>query len=391
MTVIQYEAPVPLPASRPGDELIEGPVGDVARLRAAAEYAGFIAGTEFVPAALRGNPAAIAAAMLAGAEVGLKPMAALRMVAVIQGRPTLTAEAQRGLVTGAGHELWFEESTVTRAIAAGRRRGSDRVGRVTWTLDDAKRAGISGGNNWQKYPAEMLRARASAALARAMFADVTLGIPASEELEGDTENGAVVLDPAPDAPPPKPARTRRRQPAAPAAGAAPAEPQPAQPVPPTPPPDDQPTPDIPPEPLATDAYKRRIFATMRDLGFAAGLDEPAARARRLAYVSKVVGRTIDSSNDLTISEAGQVIEQLDADKKARLAGEKAMLDELIATFDATPEPGGPQTPQDSGPATGEQPTAPEPGGDPGPPGEAEHAESGPADPPPDDDGFPEGF
>jgi hypothetical protein len=344
MTVVQYEAPSPLPPSRPGDELAAGPTGDVARLRAAAEYAGYIAGTEFVPEALRGKPDAIAAAMLAGAEVGLKPMASLRMVAVIKGRPTLTAEAQRGLVTGAGHELWFEESTVTRAIAAGRRAGSDRVGRVTWTLDDAKRAGIAGQQNWQRYPAEMLRARASAALARTMFADVTLGIPATEELEGEPENGSAPLpaeltSPA-DAPPAPRRQPRRRQPATPppppVAGPAPAE-DATPALPPTPPPDEQTPPPVPAEPLATDAYKRRIFASMRDLGLATGLAEDAARERRLGYVSKVVGRQVESSNELTIGEASRVIEQLDTDKAAKAADEQAFLEELRARLDATVE------------------------------------------------------
>src|SRR5215831_1224397 len=190
MTIQQYESPPPLPPSRPGDELQAGPTGDVARLRAAAEYASYIANTSLVPEALRGDPAAIAAVMLAGQELGLKPMASLRMVVLIRGRTALTAEAQRGLVTSEGHELWFDESTVTRAIAAGRRRDSDRVARITWTLDDAKRAGIAGGENWRRYPAEMLRARASAALARAMFADVIGGIPASEEIEDEPANGA---------------------------------------------------------------------------------------------------------------------------------------------------------------------------------------------------------
>src|SRR4029077_16390834 len=126
-------------------------------------------------------------------------------------------------VTGAGHELWFEETTTTRAIAAGRRQGTDRVGRVTWTLDDAKRAGLAGQPNWRTYPAEMLRARASAALARAMFADVTLGIPAVEEVDDQTDNGPA-LEVAPE-PPPKTTRKRSRPALAP-----------------TPPPDPQPEP-----------------------------------------------------------------------------------------------------------------------------------------------------
>src|SRR5262245_57197359 len=134
MSVVQYEPPPPLPASVPGDELLAGPVGDVARLRAAAEWAGYIGETEFVPDALRGRRPAIAAALLTGRELGLDYLASLRSITIIRGRPTVSAEAQRGLIVAAGHELWFEETTTTRCIAAGRRSGSERVGRITWTL-----------------------------------------------------------------------------------------------------------------------------------------------------------------------------------------------------------------------------------------------------------------
>jgi hypothetical protein len=294
VTVVHYEQPAPLPDSRPGDEHDEGPRGWVARLRAAAEIANYVGATDFVPQQLRGNPAAIAAAILYGEEVGLEPMQALAKIAVIKGRPTLSAEAQRGLVASAGHELWFEESTTTRAIAAGRRAGTDRVGRVTWTLDDAKRAGIAGGENWRRYPAEMLRARASAALCRAMFADVLGGLPAAEELEGEPENGvvdAVTPEPPADVEPAKPRPAAETRP----------------PVAPTPPPDEQPQPEMPPEPPASDAQKRQIFALMRDAGM------PDDREWRLAYTASVIGHEIASSKELTLAEAGRLIEQLQAD------------------------------------------------------------------------------
>lgn len=321
MTVVQYESPPPLPASRPGEELEQGPRGDVARLRAAAEYAAYIGDTEFVPDTLRGRPAAIAAAIIAGAELGLQPLVALRTIAIIKGRPTLSAEAQRGLVTSAGHELWFDESTTTRAIAAGRRAGSDRVGRITWTLDDAKRAGLAGQHNWRAYPAEMLRARSSAALARAMFADVTLGIPASEELDGEPDT--VPPDDAPSSPPASTTRTRRRtQKPKP-------EPEPGRgPVAPTPPPDPQPEPplerDPATEPPATDAQKRQLFALMRDVGLPA--DD---REARLAYTIRAIGRQIESSSELTIADAHLAIDDLKAimqlppeERADRLLGEQ---------------------------------------------------------------------
>jgi hypothetical protein len=329
MTVVHYEQPAPLPASRPGDELELGPTGWVAKLRAAAEFANYIGDTEFVPQALRGNRPAIAAAILYGDELGLTPLQALRSIVVIKGTPSLTAEAHRARVLAEGHELWFEESTTTRAIAAGRRRGEERIGRITWTIDDAKRAGIAGGNAWRTYPAEMLRARASAALARTMFPDVVGGLVTAEELEDGTDNnGPTIPPPTPPPPPPadvqveekpKATRTRKRAPA-------------REPVAPTPPADEQPEPELPAtEPLATDAYRRKIFALMRNTGL-------EGREERLDYTSAIIGREIQSSNELTIGEASKLIEALEAlaERKAAQSNEQQVVETLETELDAKP-------------------------------------------------------
>jgi hypothetical protein len=395
MTIQQYEPPAPLPATT----LDEQALGWVARLRAAAEIAGYIGGTEFVPEALRNRPEAITAAILYGEEVGLAPMRALAMVAVIKGRPAMLAEAQRSLILAAGHELWFEESTTTRAIAAGRRRGDDRVGRITWTMDDAKRAGLAGQPNFQRYPAEMLRARSSAALARTMFADVIGGMAAIEELVGEPDNGpppGLVDAPPPADAPPAPMRQPRRRPAASSrpAGPAPAEtppkpdPEPtaATPLDPPTPPDTQPQPPAPDEPLATEAYKRRIFATMRELGIGAQGDDAARRAERLGYVETIVERELASSNELTLGEAGRVIDQLKADKAARAAGERALIDELRAQLDAT-EVGAAGSAKEPEPEEGDRGAADEPETAPGPDGERE---PGRPEPVPYNE-FPDGF
>jgi hypothetical protein len=306
MTVVQYEPPPPLPASMPGDELEQGPKGWVARLRGAAEIAAHIADTDFVPQAMRGNAPAIAAAILFGDEVGLTPMQSLAKIAVIKGRPTLNSEAMRSLIAGAGHELWLEESTATRCIAAGRRKDSERVGRVQWTLDDAKRAGIGGGENWRRYPREMLVARATATLARQMFADVIGGLAASEELEDAPDNGFApggivpFAGAVPEAAESPPAPTQRRsRPAASTSGQ-------RLSVAPTPPPDQQPEPAVDPDPAPMEHKQRAlIFALMREVGLPTG-----DREARLAYASRVIGRELASSSDLTFGEASKLIDDL---------------------------------------------------------------------------------
>jgi len=194
----------------------------------AAELASQVANTEFVPKAMRGNPAAIVAAIMYGDELGLGPMQSLAKIAVIDGKPTLSAEAQRALVLAAGHDMWITEATNTKVTVSGRREGGDQTSSVTWTLDDAKRANLAGRPAWRMYPRQMLAARATAELARLLFADVIGGLAATEELEDGDE---IVEDEAP----PAQTRARRRRTSKAETSARPApEPEPERLEPPLP-------------------------------------------------------------------------------------------------------------------------------------------------------------
>lgn len=164
--------------------------------------------TSFVPASYSGRAIEATAAILTGQEIGLKPMAALRSIDVIQGTPAMRAIALRGLVQAAGHEIWTEESTKTRAVVAGRRRGSDNVERSVWTIDRARDLGLVGKENYKKQPTAMLLARATSECARLVAADVLLGVPYSTEELQDMDPVEV-----PDAKPKAPAsRSVRRKP-----------------------------------------------------------------------------------------------------------------------------------------------------------------------------------
>lgn len=173
-----------------------------------------IAGTEFVPRGLRGKPEAVMAAMLYGREAGVGEMQALSKIHVVDGRPGMAAELMRALVFQHGHELWIEESSSTRCIVGGKRRDSARETKVTWTHDDAKRAGLLGKDNWKKYPDAMLLARATAKLCRAVFPDVLAGLSYTlEELaDGDTPEDAMleVVAEQGDGAPAAPARPKAR-------------------------------------------------------------------------------------------------------------------------------------------------------------------------------------
>lgn len=277
-------------------------------LAPAAELARTIAPTEFVPRAYRNNPPAITAAVLYGDEIGLGPLVAVNEIHVIEGRVFVSAEAQRALVLAAGHAIWLEAQSTTSVTWCGRRAATDETTRVTWTLDDARRARLDGKPNWRAYPRQMLSARSSAELCRAMFPDVIGGIGALEEV-GDLEAEQPTIAAA--SPAPRSRRSRRGTVTATATAPA-ATPLAVPALPPLP----GETDDLErPTPLETDATRapqllhdrqlRRLQALFRAKGIA------TQDARRRLEV-EIVGHDVTSTKQLTVDEADRVIGHLDA-------------------------------------------------------------------------------
>lgn len=149
--------------------------------------------TSFVPASMQGKPADITAAILAGHELGLKPMAALRSMDIIQGTPALRAHAMRGLVQSYGHKLWLVEQSPERVVMRGQRREAALMGvaygpeqEVVWTIERAAQLGLTGKAEWKKQPQTMLTARATGELCRLLAADALYAMPyAAEELSDE--------------------------------------------------------------------------------------------------------------------------------------------------------------------------------------------------------------
>jgi hypothetical protein len=153
----------------------------------AEELAARLAGTSFVPTTLRGKPVEVMAAILAGLELGLQPMAALRSMDVIQGTPALRAHAMRGLVQSHGHDVELVESTASKCVMRGRRKGTQAWQTVTWDIPRAAKLGLLGKPEWKKQPTTMLIARATGEMCRLVASDVLYAMPyAAEELDGDT-------------------------------------------------------------------------------------------------------------------------------------------------------------------------------------------------------------
>ena len=145
------------------------------------------------------RPEAAAVVLLTGRELGLAPMASLRGIYEVSGRPVLAADMMVAVVRRSGHcESWrVVESTPHTCTITTLRRGESEPESVTWTAEDAKRAGC-GGQTWQRFPRQMLAHRAAAELARGVYPDVLLGLYTPDELGGVDEvedNAPVVVAP----------------------------------------------------------------------------------------------------------------------------------------------------------------------------------------------------
>lgn len=160
--------------------------------------------SNLLPDALRGKPADILVVMMKGRELGLAPMTAFSTIHVINGKPNCAAELLVALVKRSSECEYFQliSSSTTEATYESKRRGSPRPVRMTFTMKDAETAGLSGKDIWKKYPANLLRARASSALCKAEWQDVTLGLESAEEVgdrdgEKSVSGEATTTGPAP--------------------------------------------------------------------------------------------------------------------------------------------------------------------------------------------------
>lgn len=153
--------------------------------------------SSLLPDALRGKEADVFVSIMAGAELGLPPMVALRGVHVVKGRPVLAADTMVGIVLGSGLAEYFVcvEENANAVTYETKRKGSPHPQVCTWTMEDARAAGLIGGDNWKKYPRAMLKARCKAMLARDAYPDVLAGCYEPDEAREFTDRGPMTPPP----------------------------------------------------------------------------------------------------------------------------------------------------------------------------------------------------
>lgn len=155
----------------------------------------------------------VTAIMLSGMEVGLKPMASLRLLYTTpEGQPALLARGMLAVVQASGLlEAWEDriegEGDNRRAIVVCKRRGMAAITR-SMSRREAKQAGLLNKQNWSKYEDRMLWSRAVSYALNDAFADLLSGFYDPSELGGPVidETGEILLPP-PDEPQEEPAKT----------------------------------------------------------------------------------------------------------------------------------------------------------------------------------------
>jgi hypothetical protein len=98
--------------------------------------------------------------ILAGQEIGFGPLAAMTGVNIIRGRVSLGANLIAAAIRRSPRYDYRVRRHTDSACEIEFLMDGQPIGTSLFTLEDARRAGLAHGDNWKKYPRNMLFARA---------------------------------------------------------------------------------------------------------------------------------------------------------------------------------------------------------------------------------------
>ena len=159
-------------------------------------YANTICQGSLVPTTYRNQPANVLIAMGLGQSMGLSPAESLYRIAVINGKPTASAELIAANVRRAGHKLRIKKDEKAKAATAEITRCDDPeyTFKATWDMAKAQQAQLSGKDNWKKYPMAMLTARAITECARDACPEALYGVVYTADEMGDAATEPVQVE-----------------------------------------------------------------------------------------------------------------------------------------------------------------------------------------------------
>jgi len=123
----------------------------------------------------------VVALMLMAEADGRHVASAMQDYSVIQGKPSLKAEAMLARFQQAGGKVKWTCLTDERVAAVFSHASCEPV-EIDWDMDRAKQAGLGGRDMWRKFPRQMLRARVISEGVRTAFPGALGGMYAAEEV-----------------------------------------------------------------------------------------------------------------------------------------------------------------------------------------------------------------
>lgn len=156
-------------------------------------YAQALAQSGLLPEAYRGRPANVLVALEYGAALGIPPMVSIQQVHIVQGRPVASAQLIGALVRKAGHRLRVTGDAMRARCEIIRADDPDFTFVAEWTIERARDAKLTSKETWRAYPANMLKARAITECARDACPEALAGVSYTAEELGESE----AVDPFP--------------------------------------------------------------------------------------------------------------------------------------------------------------------------------------------------
>lgn len=160
------------------------PLGDIERMALAVSKSNLFG--------VKTPEQAIALMLVAQAE-GMHPAIAATHYHVINGRPTLKADAMLSRFQAAGGTVNWKTYTDAEVTGTFSHPQGGRVD-ITWTVAQAQTAGLTKNPTWKQYPRQMLRSRCISEGIRTVYPGVTVGVYTPEEVQDFAPSPRTVVD-----------------------------------------------------------------------------------------------------------------------------------------------------------------------------------------------------
>lgn len=290
-------------------------------MQAAVDYAERLAYSGLIPDVYQGKPANVLWAMEYGRTLNLTTIATITGVNVIKGKPTASAALISALVRRAGHKMrvGYDAATMTGWAEIVRCDDPDFIFRSEWDLNRAAEAELctikngkpfavdTKGNTlpWKKFYPSMVKARAITEVARDGAEEVLFGLHYTPEELGaavDAEGMPVARVPEPQMQRERPAAPRTDEWSTAAVSAQSVEVVDAEIVGVDPDGGEQSTAAPAEPPKAGKALLRSLNIEARK--------HAASNEERFALIGSIIGRTISTTDGLSVDEATRALKEL---------------------------------------------------------------------------------